>query len=195
MSNERPELADKRDLRSVYQPAEDSRLLAETAIEAIEDDSVVLDLGTGSGYVAARLEEETGARVVGSDLNPGACRQTREAGTPVVRANLLDPFQARVFDAVVCNPPYLPTPPDHEWDDWMERALSGGADGRAVIDPLLADVGRVLASGGSLILLVSSLTDPAAVRKQARTAGLQGTVLAEESHPFETLFVFQFEPS
>lgn len=192
MSNERPELADKRDLRSVYQPAEDSRLLAETAIKAIEDDSVVLDLGTGSGYVAARLEEETGARVVGSDLNPGACRQTREAGTPVVRANLLDPFQARVFDAVVCNPPYLPTPPDHEWDDWMERALSGGEDGRAMVDPFLEGVGRVLEDGGEAFLLISTLTGPEEVRAFAGEQGLDSEIVAEDSFPFEKLLVVRF---
>lgn len=200
MTGDRPTLAEQRGVETVYQPAEDSRLLAETVLESIGDtdiggeDPLLLDVGTGSGYVAQRLRDDGGVRVVGADLNPEACEQAAERGLPVVRANLLDPFRADTFDVVVCNPPYLPTPPDQEWDDWMERALSGGADGRAVIDPVLDDIGRVLAPGGVAFLLLSSLTDPDAVQAQAEAAGLAWTVLAEEAHPFETLFVYRFQP-
>lgn len=199
MTDDRPTLAEQRDVETVYQPAEDSRLLAETVLEALDEggggeDPLILDVGTGSGYVAYRLREDGGVRVVGSDLNPEACQQAAERDLPVVRANLLDPFRADSFDVVVCNPPYLPTPPDQEWDDWMERALSGGEDGRAVIDPILDDLGRVLAPGGVAFLLLSSLTDPDAVQARAEAAGLTWTVLAEEAHPFETLFVYRFQP-
>jgi release factor glutamine methyltransferase len=189
----RPQLAELRDVETVYQPAEDSRLLAETAIEqgGVGPGDLVVDVGTGSGYVAARLREETGARVVGLDINPEACQQARAAGVSAVRADLLDPVCGPV-DLVVCNPPYLPTPPEQEWDDWMEQALSGGADGRATVDRVLGTVGRVLASDGRLLLLVSSLTDPEAVRATAADAGLDSEVLAEESHPFERLLVFEF---
>lgn len=199
--DDRPSLAQQRDVETVYQPAEDSRLLAETVIEAaesgdvdIDDDSLALDVGTGSGYVANRLRDATGARVLGSDLSPEACRDAAGTGLSVVRANVVDPFRADVFDVVVCNPPYLPTPPEQEWDDWMERALSGGEDGRAVVDPFLDDVGRVLTPGGTAFLLISTLTDPETVQKRATAAGLEWTVLAEESHPFETLFVYRLRP-
>lgn len=199
--DDRPSLARQREVEAVYQPAEDSRLLAETVIEAAEsgavsldDGSLALDVGTGSGYVANRLRDATGARVLGSDLSPEACRDAATAGVAVVRANVVDPFHADVFDVVVCNPPYLPTPPEQEWGDWMERALSGGEDGRAVVDPFLDDVGRVLAPSGTAFLLISTLTDPEAVQKRATAAGLEWTVLAEESHPFETLFVYRLRP-
>jgi release factor glutamine methyltransferase len=188
----RPRLADLRDVETVYQPAEDSRLLAETALErgGVGPGDLALDVGTGSGYVAARLREATGARVVGLDLNPEACRQARDAGVPALRADLLEPVCGPV-DLVVCNPPYLPTPPEQEWGDWMETALSGGEDGRAVVDRLLDTVGRVLAPDGRLLLLVSSLTDPDAVRRTAAEAGLDAAVVAEESQPFERLFVLE----
>jgi len=187
---DRPHLAELRGVETVYQPAEDSRLLAEAAIEhgGVGPGDLVLDVGTGPGYVAARIAEETGARVVGSELTPDACRQARDAGVPTVRADLVSPFCAE-FDLVVCNPPYLPTPPEQEWDDPMERALSGGEDGRAVVDRLLDTVGRVLAPDGRLLLLVSSLTGPEAVCERASDAGLTSTVLAEEAHPFERLLV------
>lgn len=191
---DRPQLAEMRGVDSVYQPAEDSRLLAAAAIEGagVGSDDLVLDVGTGSGYVAARIRAETGARVVGSDINPDACRQTRDAGVPTVRADLLAPF-CTAFDLVVCNPPYLPTPPEQEWDDPMERALSGGEDGRAVVDRVLGSVRRVLAPDGRLLLLISSLTDPDAVREHAADAGLESRVVAEESQPFERLLVVELK--
>lgn len=190
----RPALAEQRDVPTVYQPAEDSRLLAEAAIEYVEA-GFVCDVGVGSGYVARRLVEETEARVVGTDRNPVACEQAREAGIRVIRTNLVDPFPEGTFDAVVFNPPYLPTPPEREWDDPLEWALSGGEDGRAVIEPFLDDVGRVLAPGGQVLLLVSTLTDVEAVRTIAGEAGLVGETVAEKSHPFERLVVLRLWPA
>jgi release factor glutamine methyltransferase len=153
-------------------------------------------VGTGSGYAAGRLGEETGASVVATDLNPHACRQAhRRTGVPVVRANLVDPFRAGVFDAVLFNPPYLPTDPDREWDDWMEAALSGGESGRAVVEPFLADLRRVLSPDGDAFLLVSSLTGIEAVRDVARTNGLTTMEAASESHAFERLVVLHLRPS
>ena len=202
MSDTRDDLADRRGIETeVYQPAEDSALLAGAGVDCVAADHRVLEVGTGSGWVADRVAEETGARVVASDLNPAACRRARERavaarrdgrpGYDVVRGDLVAPFRAEAFDAVLFNPPYLPTDPEAEWDDWMERALSGGEDGRAAVDPFLADVGRVLAPGGAVLLLVSTLTDPDAVREQARAHGLAATEVASESHPFEQLLVLR----
>ncbi|WP_254837695.1 HemK2/MTQ2 family protein methyltransferase [Natronomonas marina] len=184
-------LSDRREMPTVYEPAEDSRLLADVAVEEVDGDDSVLEVGVGSGYVAARITEETGARVLGSDINPDACAAAREAGVETVRANLLDPFVDGSFDVVVCNPPYLPTPPEREWDDPLEHALSGGEDGRRVVRPFLRDVGRVLAPGGRAYLLVSTLTDLEAVSELAAAAGLSTRELADESFPFERLVVLE----
>lgn len=188
----RPPLADQRDVERVYQPAEDSRLLAEAVVETVQSGDRLLDVGTGSGYVAD-CAREAGADVVGSDLNPHACRQAHEAGVPVVRGNLTAPFRADAFDLVAFNPPYLPTDPEGEWGDWMESALSGGEDGRAAVRPFLADVGRVLAPDGVAFLLVSTLTEPDAVRGLATERGLEATEVVRESYPFEELLVVRFE--
>jgi len=152
------DLAERRGLddAAVYQPAEDSGLLAEAAL--VEAKGRVLEVGTGSGWVAAQIADEHDRDVIGSDLNPHAARQARDRGVEAVVADLLSPFQPEAFDTVCFNPPYLPTDPDNEWDDWMEHALSGGESGRELIEPFLDDVGRVLAPDGVVLLLVSSLT-------------------------------------
>ena len=186
------DLADRRGIeRDVYQPAEDSALLADVATSVITPDDVVLDVGTGSGFVAERIAEETGARVIGSDLNPHACRRARERRVPVVRGNLTDPFVDGAFDVVTFNPPYLPTDPETEWDDWMEVALSGGETGLAVVEPFLASVRRVLAPDGVVLLLASSLAGVEAVVELAAAEGFSAVALRDDSYPFETLTVLK----
>jgi len=182
------DLADRRDVETeVYQPAEDSRLLAEAAVADLGAPSLALEVGTGSGYVAARVADETGARVVGSDLNPHACAQARDRGLEAVRADLVAPFRDGTFDAVLFNPPYLPTAPDDERDDWMEVALSGGEDGLDVVEPFVRSVGRVLAPGGAVYLLVSSLAGVDEVVGLAAAEGFSAVALRDDSFPFETL--------
>ncbi len=188
---ERPSLANQRGVESVYQPAEDSDLLARTARERVEAGDTVLDVGTGSGYVAATLAD-AGARAVGVDVSPLACQEAAENGVPVVRGDLVEPFRTDAFDLVAFNPPYLPTPSEQEWDDWMEHALSGGDDGRRLVDPFLETVERVLAPAGEALMLVSSLTDPEAVREYASEHGLASEQLASEKHPYEALVVLRF---
>lgn len=186
------DLADRRGVETgVYEPAEDSALVADVAVERVDDDHQVLDVGTGSGYVGRRVREATGARVVAADVNPHACRRAREVGLPAVRADLVAPFRDGAFDRVLFNPPYLPRDPDAERDDWMERALTGGETGRAVIEPFLATVGRVLAPDGRVILLVSTLTDVEAVAAHAADQNLAARTLREQNHPFERLAVLE----
>jgi release factor glutamine methyltransferase len=196
----RDDLAARRGVEtSVSQPAEDSALLARAAVDAVSAGDRVLEVGTGSGWVAAQVATGVAADVVATDLNPHACRQARERsralerdderGFAVVTADLVSPFADDRFDVVLFNPPYLPTDPDNEWDDWMERALSGGESGRAVIDPFLDTVGRVLAPGGRVLLLVSSLTGYDEVLAYARDRGFDAEKAVEESYPFEVLTV------
>lgn len=187
-------LADRRgeDLR-VYQPAEDSALLAGEAVEDLRDTAParILDVGAGSGYVGARLIEATGAQVVGVDLNPDACRQARDSGLSVVRGDLVEPFDGGAFDVVTFNPPYLPTLDEADWDDWFDVAITGGETGREIIDRFVASVGRVLAPGGVVYVLVSSCTDVDAVVDHAVEHGFSAIAVADATFPGETLTVLK----
>ncbi len=186
------DLAERRgEETQVYQPAEDSHLLAAVAAEGITADELVLEVGTGSGYVSEYVADETGARVVGADVNPHACERACERGIEAVRADLVSPFRDGAFDAVLFNPPYLPTDPEDERDDWMEKALSGGESGREVIDPFLDAVGRVLAPDGRVYLLVSSLSGVEEVVSRAGENDFSAVALRDESFPFETLTILK----
>lgn len=177
----------------VYQPAEDSALLAgEAAADLADTGSVrILDVGTGSGYVGARLAEVTGAAVVGVDVNPAACRQAHERGLAVVVGDLVAPFADGAFDAVTFNPPYLPAVDEASWDDWFDVAVTGGETGREVVDRFLEGLGRVLTPDGVAYLLVSSLTGVEAVVERAGRAGFSMVALADASFPGETLTVLK----
>ena len=190
MSNDES-LAERRGLETnVYQPAEDSGLLADAAVEFAR--GRVLEVGTGSGWVAEQVADEGNAnRVVASDLNPHACRAARDRGLEAVRGSLLEPFQAGSFETVLFNPPYLPTDPENEWDDWMEQALSGGESGRELIVPFLDDLDRVLSTGGQALLLVSSLTGYDEVVDLIEEAGFTHEEVRQESYPFETLSILR----
>lgn len=184
------DLSERREPDDVYQPAADTRLLAEAVEDQITAGERVLEVGTGSGFVAG-IAAGLGADVVATDLNPHACREAHEQGLSVVRGDLVTPFRDDTFDWVLFNPPYLPTPPELDTDDWQGTALSGGEDGRRVVDPFLETVERVLTPGGGVLLLVSSLTGIDEVVEFAGEHRLTAEEVASEKHPFERLVVLR----
>ena len=190
----RDRLADRRGLGDpVYEPAEDSGLLAEAGREHAR--GLTVEVGTGSGWVAEQLHAAPAVdRVVGTDVNPHACRAARERGVETARVDLVSGLAADAVDTLLFNPPYLPTDPDNEWDDWQEAALSGGESGRAVIEPFLDAAGRVLAPDGRVLLLVSSLTGFADVVEYAVARGFDAETVQEASYPYETLSVLRLDP-
>ena len=96
-----------------------------------------------------------------------------------------------MFDLVIFNPPYLPTQPEERIDDWLEYALDGGESGRVVIERFAAEVGRVLAPGGRVLLLASSLTGPGDVQELFAGHGFSSDHMAEETVEGEELFVLR----
>jgi release factor glutamine methyltransferase len=129
--------------------------------------------------------------VIATDINPHAVMAARDAGVEVIRTDLFSGI-CGTFDLVLFNPPYLPTPPDERMDDWLEYALDGGPDGRAVIARFLSGVGRVLAPGGRGLLLISSLTGLPEVSILVRQAGFTPEVFMKEQVEGEMLMVIRF---
>jgi release factor glutamine methyltransferase len=108
----------------------------------------VLDLATGSGAVALALaDERPDLRVSGSDRSPDALAVARANAAALglavdwLEADLLDGLPTD-WDAILSNPPYIPTDVLARLEPEVSRhepavALDGGLDGLAVIRRLV----------------------------------------------------------
>jgi release factor glutamine methyltransferase len=128
-------------------PRPESELLVEVALELPEGASV-LDVCTGSGAIALALKDEReDLDVWGSDVSVQALALARENAARLrlavgwLRADLLQGVPDE-FDALIANPPYVTTGELAQLAPEIMRhepraALDGGADGLAVIGPLV----------------------------------------------------------
>ncbi|OZV76624.1 protein-(glutamine-N5) methyltransferase, release factor-specific [Micromonospora echinospora] len=153
----------------VFVPRPETELLAGWGIDRARRsvEPLVVDLCSGSGAVALAVAQEVPtARVVAVERSAAALVWLRRNATDraaagdrpieVVEADvtapgLLDELAGRV-DVLLCNPPYVPAgtavPP--EVADDPAEAVFGGADGLAVVRPVVARAARLLRPGGAL---------------------------------------------
>jgi release factor glutamine methyltransferase len=172
----------------VYPPDADTFLLLDAAMAEVKPGDRVLEVGTGSGLIARELAKVT--RVVSTDIDPHAAMCARRVGVDIVRCNLFNGVRGP-FNLILFNPPYLPTAPHERIDDWLEYALDGGKTGRATIEQFAMDVARVLAPGGRILLLVSSLTGLDTVKDLFTSAGFFVEVVRQEKVEDEVLYVLR----
>lgn len=176
------------DPSQVYQPEADTHLLLVAAVAELKPGDRVAEAGTGSGLIAAAVGNA--ATTIATEISPHAAACARMAGVEVVRCNLLDAVRGP-FDLILFNPPYLPTEPHERIDDWLEYALDGGANGRETIARFAAGVGRVLAPGGRILLLISSLTGFDGVKEIFTGYGYSAEVVRQEKVEDEVLYVLR----
>jgi release factor glutamine methyltransferase len=148
--------------RDVLIPRPETELLVETVLK-LRPAGVVIDVGTGSGIIAATLSLELGRPVIATDLSFEACALAHaNAGklggrVQFLEADLLKPFADGSADVVVSNPPYIPFSAraslQREVRDWEPSlALFGGPSGLSVYRRLVPEAWRVLKAGGILAL-------------------------------------------
>ena len=163
----------------VYEPAEDSFLLARAA--KTHAFGRVLDMGCGSGIVGlSALGNPAVSHVTFADKNLEALEAARnnlerlghqgferhDASVEFVQTDLFKELHDDVhrpdrFDVICFNPPYLPTDPAHvEGSETIEgplnAAFDGGLSGRDVLDRFLSQFSSHLNAEGILLLLNSS---------------------------------------
>jgi release factor glutamine methyltransferase len=178
----------------VYPPSEDSYLLLDS-LELQEEDEV-LEIGCGSGVITVDCLEQA-RRVVSVDLSAAAVRNTAEnikrngleqVGA-VVQANLLAAISEAVrFSVIVFNPPYLAR--DENATD-MDAALVGGERGNEVILQFVEEAVHHLVHGGSIYLVMSSLSRPDEVQRFMESLGLIVDIRATLPQFFERLIVIR----
>ena len=154
----------------------------------------VCDVGTGSGCLAITLVLERAAgALVGTDVSgPALAIASWNAGRLGAAsrvtwrcADLLDGLEDASLDAVVSNPPYVPSGAlaglDRTVRDFEPvQALDGGPDGLQVIRRLVSQAVRTLVHGGWLWLEIGE-KQGGAVSAIAHNAGFRDISVAKDA--------------
>jgi release factor glutamine methyltransferase len=146
-------------------PRPETELLVEEALSRLKGLSKarVHEVGVGSGCIGLSLRHERAdLRVTGSDISSLALELARENASrlgvwlPLWRGNLLGGVKPGSLDAVVSNPPYIPSREISglaaEVRADPRLALDGGEDGLDAIRALVRQAATALKSGGWLLL-------------------------------------------
>jgi len=185
-------------LKNVYEPAEDSFLLAENLV--VNQNDVVLDVGTGCGILGI-LAAKKAKKVVAIDVNPHAvsCAQMNAelngvAGKMDIRlGNLFEPVEGNEkFNVIVFNGPYLPSERS-EQKTWIERACAGGPSGRELVDQFISQAPRYLMEEGKIVLVQSTLSNVDETIQKLEGEGLRAVIVAKKKVAFETIVVIHAE--
>jgi release factor glutamine methyltransferase len=182
----------------VYEPAEDTFLLADYLAQVVKETDTILDMGTGCGLLAV-IAAKKALKVVATDLNPHAIECARlniETNNVSSKVDVrLGDFFERIpkiekFDLIVFNAPYLPSELDEE-KTWAGRAWAGGPIGRQIIDKFIDEAPQHLKENGRILLAQSTLAKVEKTITKFSRAGFEASVVAEKKFPFETIVVVE----
>ncbi|CAM9131291.1 peptide chain release factor N(5)-glutamine methyltransferase [Mycoplasma marinum] len=149
--------------KDVLIPRYETEELVFLAKKYINKKSDVLDLCTGSGYIALALKKMTNANITASDISNEAIEQTKinakinNLDIEVVKSDLFENIKKK-FDVIVSNPPYIPE--DNKLSDSVinhepHLALFGGKDGNDIYKLIMKDVFKFLNKDGIIIFEIS----------------------------------------
>jgi release factor glutamine methyltransferase len=156
-------------------PRPETETLVDAALALVAPDAPVriVDLGTGSGAILLSvLAERRHAFGIGIDIARGAVATARanavRLGLDRRTRYVVGDWLAAVgrADVILANPPYIEDAAIDRLDVDVRAhdpilALSGGRDGLASIRAIVADVGRVLAADGALLMEIGAGQGPA----------------------------------
>ena len=181
-------------LPSVYFPGNDSRLLADALAAESLKGADVLDLCTGSGFLAitaAKMEPRT---VTAVDISLRAVASAKvnvalnRARVEVRHGHLFDalPDGAR-FDVIVANPPWVPAAADDLPGGGIARAWDAGRTGRTLLDRICAQAPSRLRPGGVLLVVHGAVCGTEDTDTTLTAQGLDVRVAARRVLPLTEL--------
>lgn len=171
---------------------EDSRLLAETVKQNVDNKDYVLDLGTGSG-IQAIFSAKNGAKVVATDINEksiecakdNARKHGLDKKITVKKSDLFDNLAGESFDKIIFNPPFRWFKPR----DMLERAsLDENYD---TLQKFMKEAKNYLKQNGSIILVFSTSGDIKYFEKLVQQNKYQATVLNRSKKDEWDYFVYE----
>ncbi len=174
---------------SVYEPREDSFLIAKVLEEELNGQKIksVLEIGCGSGLLSI-IAAKRGCDVLAADINPAAVecmKQNAELNKikiKTVLSNLFENVEGK-FNLVIFNPPYLP-----EEQTENSRTWAGGRN-LEIITRFIKEVKNYLADNGKILIVISSLSNPEAVLNHFSDNGFKAEIISEQKIPWEKLLV------
>ncbi|WP_324735167.1 HemK2/MTQ2 family protein methyltransferase [Thermococcus sp. SY098] len=175
----------------VYEPAEDTFLLAENL--KIREGDIALDMGTGTGIIALLMAKKA-KFVLGVDINPIAVELAKENA----KINEIKNVEFRVsdlfenvegkFDIITFNSPYLPGEAE-ELKEPIDLALIGGMRGKEVLDRFISQVKDYLKPNGIVQIVQSSITGVEDTIEKLTKLGFKVEITAKERYFFEEILV------
>lgn len=148
--------------KNVLIPRLETELVCEKLLQNLPNGAKLLDLCCGSGVLGITAALNKQAKVTLADLSKEALKVAkRNAKLNKVRADIVhtDMFQniKGKFDAIVCNPPYIPSQDIATLDESVRNyepimALDGGADGLDFYRILAEQAPSYLEKNGLLVL-------------------------------------------
>jgi release factor glutamine methyltransferase len=182
----------------VYPPSEDTELLAEAAAFLR---GRILEMGCGSGAASlACAKADPHNFVLGVDISMSAVRcaqanadRNRLSNALFMASDLFSKVGVQRFDAIMFNPPYLPTDDSETVRGPLNHAFDGGADGRKVLDLFLDQFDAYLKPGGTLLLIQSSLNGCDKTQSKLEGMGYKVRMMDSDNFFFESIFLMKAE--
>ena len=166
----------------MYVPSDDTFLLADCIKQY--SGRWALEIGVGSG-VLLNLLEKNFANVAGSDIDLRALQHCRgRSGAMLACCDAVSAFAGQ-FDLIVSNPPYLPD------DKVKDATVHGGPKGIETTIHFLHSALPLLARGGKMLLVVSSLADSSALEQLVKEKKMHKRVVKEKKMFYEMLSVVE----
>jgi release factor glutamine methyltransferase len=180
-----------------FRPSTISMLLAD-ALD-IEDQSVVIDAGCGSGVLSIVAAKLGASMVYGVDAAEGTVEVATANAEAQGVVDKVQFFQSDMFDAL----------PEGELADvvigdvsgipddlasvsgWFPSGLSGGPTGAELPMRMLEEAKRLLRKGGKLLLPTGSLQDESSIMDKARSVFGSIKMLTERPIPLPSALVEQ----